>query len=106
MDTALLFNVSKIDLSSAPNWFWKFRVVWNKDNKVRTVGEMVRDNAIVMFKKCHDSQLWYETDCGFEFPVPFEDTQGAMLHRTDRAMFFMHWISKHMEMLEREKTKI
>lgn len=54
----------------------------------------------VSFLSLADGALWYVTDDGFEFPVPLEDTKGAVFLNKDRALLFMRWIRKHMEMIE------
>ena len=44
-------------------------------------------------------ELWYVTDCGFEFPVPILDTAGATFLASDKAILFLRWIGKHARML-------
>lgn len=51
----------------------------------------------VYFEYAYDGALWYKTTDGFEFPVPFEDTKGAMFREEDNAIYFMRWIRKHVE---------
>ena len=75
---------------------------------MKSLREMVSGNNKVTFVCFKDSELWYVTDCGFNFPVPLDDAKGATFNASDRAMFFMRWIRKHREMLdaERQKSKI
>jgi len=63
---------------------------------------MIKDkNVKFIFYK--EGELWYVTECGFEFPVPTSDTQGAVFNNEDKAIFFMRWIKKHMKMIEEAK---
>jgi len=62
--------------------------------------EMVQGGRHVQFVHYKDSELWYETECGFQFPVPISDTGNATFLARDRAMLFMRYIRKHIAMLE------
>ncbi len=53
----------------------------------------------VTFLHYFDGDLWYRTDSGFSFPVPVSDTGTATFLATDRAMLFMRYIRKHMELI-------
>lgn len=70
------------------------------------IKDMVSDNKTVSFVKCSNSELWYQTECGFEFPIPFGDIQGATFLAKDKALFFMRWIRPHINMLQSERTKV
>jgi hypothetical protein len=67
----------------------------------RTIKEMVRNNQKVTFKFYRDGQLWYATECGFEFPVPIAEAGTATFLAEDRAILFMRYIRKHMEYLKK-----
>lgn len=69
-----------------------------------TLKERVSAGKVVKFKFFKDSELWYETEDGFEFPVPVDDTGGATFLAQDKAMLFMRYIRKHMAMLEEAKA--
>lgn len=71
---------------------------------MRTLKEIVSGDNQVKFVCFKDSELWYVTDCGFDFPVPIEDAKGATFNASDRAMIFMRWIRKHMAMLDAAKN--
>ena len=64
--------------------------------------DMVK-NKKVKFLFYKENELWYVTECGFEFPVPISDTQGAVFNNVDKAVFFMRWIKKHLSYLHRSK---
>ena len=51
------------------------------------------------FTRYFDGDLWYATEDGFHFPVPVSDLGTATLLAQDRAMLFMHYIRKHIDML-------
>lgn len=67
--------------------------------------DMVSDGKKVRFVKYFDSQLWYQTESGFEFPVPITDIGTATFLPEDKAMLFMRWIRKHLEMIEGAKKE-
>ena len=59
---------------------------------MRTLKEMIVNNQQVRFSFYRDKQLWYETECGFRFPVPIEDAGTATFLAEDRAILFMRYI--------------
>ena len=65
--------------------------------QIRSIKEMVNDNQKVRFSFYRDGQLWYQTECGFEFPVPIADAGTATFLAEDRAILFMRYIRKHRE---------
>lgn len=62
--------------------------------------DMVRDGKKVVFQYYKDGQLFYQTECGFEFPVPVTDIGNATFLAEDKAMLFMRYIRKHLKALE------
>lgn len=67
---------------------------------MRSLKDMVKDGQKVTFRFYRDSQLWYATECGFEFPVPIEDVGTATFWAEDKALLFMRYINKHMKTIE------
>lgn len=65
-----------------------------------SIKEMVRDNKKVKFLRYQKKELWYVTECGFEFPVPIDDCGDGTFKDEDKAMFFMRYIRKHLEDIE------
>lgn len=65
-----------------------------------TLKEMVSGNKVVRFTFYRDKNLWYRTECGFEFPVPIDDIGNATFLNEDRAMLFMRYIRKHIALTE------
>ncbi len=61
---------------------------------------MVSGGKKVRFVKYLAGNLWYTTECGFEFIVPTYDTGNATFLAEDRAMLFMRYIRKHIEAIE------
>jgi hypothetical protein len=57
----------------------------------------------VTFTHYFDSNLWYETQDHFAFPVPISDVGNATFKATDYAPLFMRYIRKHLETLEGAK---
>ena len=56
--------------------------------------------GVVNFSHYFDGNLWYTTNTGFAFPVPISDIGTATFKATDRAMLFMRYIRKHMELID------
>jgi len=48
---------------------------------MKSIKEMVKDNKRVRFTFFRDRQLFYQTECGFEFPVPIDDIGNATFLR-------------------------
>ena len=71
---------------------------------MRTLKEMVVNNQKVRFSFYRDGQLWYETECGFRFPVPIEEAGTATFLAEDRAILFMRYLRKYMAALESAPT--
>lgn len=67
--------------------------------------DMVRDNKMVTFQFYRDQELWYKTECGFEFPVPISDIGKATFLNEDKAIFFLRWIQPHMKAVEAGKQE-
>jgi hypothetical protein len=56
--------------------------------------------GVVNFSHYFDGNLWYTTNTGFAFPVPISDIGTATFKATDKAMLFMRYIRKHMELID------
>ncbi len=69
------------------------------------IKEMVSNNKQVKFLRYQKKELWYVTECGFEFPVPIEDTGDGAFANQDKAMLFMRWIRKHVESIQNAKLE-
>lgn len=65
--------------------------------------DIVANGKKVKFLRYQKNQLWYVSDCGFEFPVPISDTGEASFSNEDKALFFMRWIRKHIENINEGK---
>ena len=66
--------------------------------------EMVKENKKVKFIYYRDGNLYYETECGFKFPVPVTDIGNATFLAEDKAMLFMRYIRKQVALIERSET--
>jgi len=62
-----------------------------------TLKEMVVDNKKVKFIFYRERELWYETETGFQFPVPIDDIGNAIFLAEDKALLFVRYIRKHLE---------
>jgi hypothetical protein len=65
--------------------------------------DMVKDNKRVHFQFYRSGELWYTTECGFEFPVPTSDCGDAVFLAEDKALLFMRYIRKHIEAIKQAK---
>lgn len=64
------------------------------------IKDLVSNNKMVHFQFYRKGELWYKTDCGFEFPVPVSDTGDGVFNQTDRAMMFMRYIRQHLKSID------
>jgi len=71
---------------------------------MKTIKEMVKDKKVT-FLYYRENELWYSTECGFEFPVPINDVGTAVMLAEDKALLFMRWIRKHIDYIEKAKTE-
>jgi len=68
-----------------------------------TIKDMVKDKKKVIFEYYRDNSLWYTTEDGFIFPVPIEDVGNATFFKEDKAILYMRWIRKHLEVVNSTK---
>jgi hypothetical protein len=71
----------------------------------QVVKEMVKDNKKVKFSFYRNEELWYNTECGFEFPVPTSDIGDACFLAEDKALLFMRYIRKHVECIRKAQVE-
>jgi hypothetical protein len=69
------------------------------------IKEMVKDKK-VKFLFYKENELWYTTECGFKFPVPIDDVGTASMNNEDKAIMFMRWIRKHIELINDSKKGV
>jgi len=72
------------------------------DNKM-DIKAMVSGGRKVRFRSYREGELWYETECGFVFPVPIDDVGSAVMQGEDKAILFMRHIRKHVALIEGAK---
>ncbi|MBO6558885.1 MAG: hypothetical protein JJ921_08480 [Pseudomonadales bacterium] len=66
------------------------------------IREIVKDqNAHFVFYR--DRALFYETDNGFQFPVPIEDAGSATFNKEEKAILLMRYIRRHLKNVEEAK---
>ena len=63
------------------------------------ISQMVR-NKKVRFAHYREGNFIYETEEGFQFPVPLSDVGDATLQAEDNALLFMRWIRQHLETIK------
>ena len=64
-----------------------------------SITEIVK-NKRARFIHYREGNFIYETEDGFQFPVPLSDVGNATLMAEDKALFFMRWIRRHLETRE------
>ena len=65
-----------------------------------SIKDMVSGGKKVYFMFYRQKELWYATECSFEFPVPIEDTGDGVFMNEDKAMPFMRYFRKHIANIE------
>jgi hypothetical protein len=66
-----------------------------------SIKHMVDNNQKVRFGWFRDGEMWYRTETGFEFPVPVSDVGRATLLAEDKAILFMRYIRRHVELINK-----
>ena len=74
------------------------------ENNFPKVTDVVKNGKMVKFKFYRKKELWYETECGFLFPVPIDDTGDGQFNRDIKAITLMRWIRKAIKEIEKENT--
>jgi hypothetical protein len=69
------------------------------------IKDMVK-NKVVTFLFYKEGDLWYTTECGFKFPVPISDTGTASMNSEDKAILFMRWIRKQIDVVNIIKAEL
>jgi hypothetical protein len=64
------------------------------------ITELVK-NKKARFIHFREGNFIYETEDGFQFPVPLADVGSATLLAEDKALFFMRWIRQHLAEMEK-----
>lgn len=52
------------------------------------------------FSHARAGHLYYLTDTGLEFPIPFSDMDDATFQVEDKSLLFMRWIRAHLKTVE------
>ena len=69
-----------------------------------SVKEIVKGkNAHFVFFR--DKSLFYETDDGFQFPIPIEDAGSATFNAEEKAILLMRYIRKHIAKTEEARAR-
>jgi hypothetical protein len=71
--------------------------------KIVMMIKMVKDKKVV-FEYYRDGNLYYKTECGFKFPVPISEVGNATFLCSDKAILFMRWIRKQLNLIEKGET--
>ena len=66
---------------------------------MRNIKTMVKDK-VVRFRFYREGELYYETECGFVFPVPLVDVGNSTFLAEDKALLFMRYIRRHLACLD------
>ena len=57
-------------------------------------------NKNAHFVRFREGNFIYETDDGFQFPIPLTEIGNATLQAEDKALFFMRWIRRQTEVMK------
>ena len=70
---------------------------------MRKIKDLVK-NQQAHFVFYRDKSLFYETDSGFQFPVPIDDAGSATFNNEEKAILLMRYIRKHLERTKEAKN--
>jgi hypothetical protein len=73
--------------------------IQSKPTCIMNITELVK-NKRARFIHYRDGNFIYETEDGFQFPVPLTDVGTATLLAEDKALLFMRWIRRHVETID------
>ena len=69
-----------------------------------SIKDLVKDkNAHFVFFR--DKSLFYETDDGFQFPIPIDDAGSATFNAEEKAILLMRYIRKHIAKTEQARAE-
>ena len=68
------------------------------------IKDMVKGQKKVRFSFYRAGELFYITECGFEFPVPISDAGDGVFLNEDKAIYYMRYIRKHIQYIEDAKA--
>ena len=69
---------------------------------IPTIKDLVLKNPKVTFHHYSSGELWYTHESGFLFPVPISDAGDAVFNAEEKALFFMRWMRKYIDLLNQE----
>lgn len=71
------------------------------------IKDIVSDQKIAYFDYYTDGNLWYHVEIPYtnntvnwQFPIPIEDTKGAIFLKEHKAITLMRWIRKQLELID------
>ena len=76
-----------------------------KENVMRTLKEMVASGKRVRLAFYRAGELHYSTECGFLFAVPICEIGNATLLAEDKAILFLRYIRRQLELIERARAE-
>jgi len=71
---------------------------------MRNVKDIVK-NQKARFVFYRDRALFYETDDGFQFPVPVDEAGSATFNAEEKAITLMRYVREHLENTERARRE-
>lgn len=71
---------------------------------MNSVAEIIKGSKVSDFLHYREGAFYYCTDSGFHFVIPLEDIDGATLLAQDKTIFFMRWIRKQFDAMQKFNT--
>ena len=71
-----------------------------------SIKDYIKDGKLVNFVEYRKDHLWYQTECGFDFPVPLSDTGDGVFKVQDKAITFMRYIRKHLDAIKQAQLEL
>lgn len=66
-----------------------------------SIKDIVKDKTVSFVRYSGKSKtLLYITECGMEFPVPISDTGDGVFKAKDKAILYMRYIRKQLELID------
>lgn len=68
--------------------------------------EIIGKDKFARFTHYCDGEFWFTCDgSDFAFPVPGVDMLDAVVYATEPTVYYMRWIRKHLEYLEKCRSE-
>jgi hypothetical protein len=70
------------------------------------VTDVVGKDKVCRFSHFVNSELWYEAENGFLFPVTTYDAGTARFNAEEKSVLLMRWVRQHLKKIEEAREEV